>query len=94
MIHVNQYGFPRRNKAGEMINKTAQVQLNKNLQTGDIAKAIVLSGKNAGIQRYSFQYTNKKCLKSMVANSLVPDFSYRLYQLRHTKDADLCQMKN
>ncbi len=54
MIHVNQYGFPRRNKAGELINKTTQVQLSKDLQIGDLVKAVVTSGKHSRIQRDDF----------------------------------------
>ena len=48
VIHVDKYGFPRRNKADQLVRKSALVKQVKGFQTGDIVKAVVLTGKKAG----------------------------------------------
>jgi 5-methylcytosine-specific restriction endonuclease McrA len=49
VIQVDKYGFPRRNKAGELVRLSAEVKRIKGFQTGDIVRAIVPSGKKAGV---------------------------------------------
>jgi 5-methylcytosine-specific restriction endonuclease McrA len=49
VIHVDQFGFPRRNKANQLVRKSALVKLVKGFQTGDIVKAVVTKGKKIGL---------------------------------------------
>ena len=48
VIQVDSCGFPRKNKSGELIRKSALVKQVKGFQTGDIVKAIVTKGKKIG----------------------------------------------
>ena len=41
VIHVDKYGFPRRNKKGDLVRKSAKVKTVKGFQTGDIVRATV-----------------------------------------------------
>ncbi|MDJ0741847.1 MAG: hypothetical protein QNJ32_00640 [Xenococcaceae cyanobacterium MO_167.B27] len=45
MIHVDKFGFPRRNKSGELVRKSAHIKQVKGFQTGDMVRAIVPKGK-------------------------------------------------
>ncbi len=47
-IHVDKFGFPRRNKANQLVRKSALVKTVKGFQTGDIVRAIVTKGKKIG----------------------------------------------
>ena len=44
VIHVDKYGFPRKNKSGELVRKSALVKQVKGFKTGDIVKAVVTKG--------------------------------------------------
>ncbi len=48
VIHVDKFGFPRRNKSNQLVKKSALVKSVKGFQTGDIVKAIVTKGLKAG----------------------------------------------
>ena len=48
IIHVDKFGFPRINKSGELVRKSALVKRVKGFQTGDIVKAVVTGGKKIG----------------------------------------------
>ena len=48
VIHVDKFGFPRRNKSGELVRKSAKVKQFLGFQTGDLVKAIVTKGKKKG----------------------------------------------
>ena len=48
VIHVDKFGFPRLNKHGELVKKSAPVKEVKGFQTGDIVKAVVTKGKKIG----------------------------------------------
>ncbi|MDJ0743510.1 MAG: RNA-guided endonuclease IscB [Xenococcaceae cyanobacterium MO_167.B27] len=45
VIHVDKFGFPKRNKSGELVKKSALIKSIKGFRTGDIVKAIVPKGK-------------------------------------------------
>ena len=47
-IHVDSYGFPKRNKKGELVRKSALIKQVKGFQTGDIVRAVVTKGKKIG----------------------------------------------
>lgn len=49
IIHVDKYGFPRRNAKGQLVRKSALIKVVRGFQTGDIIRAIVTSGKKIGI---------------------------------------------
>ncbi|MGK7915742.1 MAG: RNA-guided endonuclease IscB [Prochloraceae cyanobacterium] len=48
VIHVDKFGFPRKNKSGELVRKSALVKKVKGFGTGDLVKAIVTKGKKIG----------------------------------------------
>ncbi|MDJ0746875.1 MAG: RNA-guided endonuclease IscB [Xenococcaceae cyanobacterium MO_167.B27] len=48
IVHVDKFGFPRINKSGELVRKSALVKQVKGFQTGDIVKAVVTGGKKIG----------------------------------------------
>ena len=48
MIHVDKFGFPRRNKSGELVRKSAHIKQVKGFQTGDMVRVIVPKGKKIG----------------------------------------------
>ena len=48
IIHVDKYGFPRRNAKGQLVRKSALVKAVKGFQTGDIVRAVVPKGKWQG----------------------------------------------
>ncbi|MGK7916162.1 MAG: RNA-guided endonuclease IscB [Prochloraceae cyanobacterium] len=48
VIHVDKFGFPRRNKFNQLIRKSALIKTVKGFQTGDIVKAIITKGKKIG----------------------------------------------
>ena len=48
VIHVDKFGFPRTNKSGELVRKSALVKEVKGFQTGDLVKAVVTKGKKKG----------------------------------------------
>ncbi len=41
VIHVDKFGFPRRNKKGDLVRKSAKAKTVKGFQTGDIVRATV-----------------------------------------------------
>jgi 5-methylcytosine-specific restriction endonuclease McrA len=48
VIHVDKYGFQRRNKSGELVRKSALVKEVKGFRTGDMVKAVVTAGTKIG----------------------------------------------
>lgn len=48
VIHVDKHGFPRRNRASQLVRKSALVKTLRGFQTGDIVKALVTKGKKIG----------------------------------------------
>ncbi len=48
VIHVDKFGFPRRNKSNQLVRKSALVKSVKGFKTGDIVRAVVTKGKKIG----------------------------------------------
>ena len=48
VIHVDSYGFPRLNKSGKLVRKSALLKQVNGFQTGDLVKAVVTKGKKIG----------------------------------------------
>ena len=48
VVHVDKYGFPRRNKSGQLVRKSALIKTVRGFQTGDIVRAIITKGKKIG----------------------------------------------
>ena len=48
VIHVDKHGFPRTNKQGNKVRKSALFKQVKGFKSGDIVKAVVLKGKYQG----------------------------------------------
>ena len=86
VIHVDKFGFPRRNKSGELVRKSALVKQVKGFQTGDIVKAVITKGKKIG------SYLGKVAVRSCgsfnikTVTQTVQGISHKYCQQVHRKD--------
>ena len=85
VIHVDKYGFPRRNKANQLVRKSALVKRVKGFQTGDIVKAAILNGKYQGsyFGRVAIRTSGSFDIKS---NVLTVRANYKYCTLVHRND--------
>ncbi|MGB3402457.1 MAG: RNA-guided endonuclease IscB [Microcoleaceae cyanobacterium] len=85
-IHVDQFGFPRKNKANQLVRKSALVKSVKGFQTGDIVKATVNKGKKIG------SYLGKVAIRSSGSFNIktvaktVQGINYKYCKQVHRKD--------
>ena len=86
VIHVDKYGFPRRNQAGLKVRKSALVKQVKGFQTGDIVKAVVTKGKKMGfyLGRVAIRTTGSFNIKTV--SETVQGISYKYCKQVHRKD--------
>ena len=86
VIHVDKYGFPRRNQAGLGVRKSALVKQVKGFQTGDIVKAVVTKGKKIGLYlgRVAIRTTGSFNIKTV--SETVQGISYKYCKQVHRKD--------
>ena len=86
VIHVDKFGFPRRNKAYQLVRKSALIKVVKGFQTGDIIKAVVTKGKKIG------SYLGKVAIRSSGSFNIktvaetVQGINYKYCQQVHRKD--------
>ncbi|MGK7899581.1 MAG: RNA-guided endonuclease IscB [Xenococcus sp. (in: cyanobacteria)] len=89
IIHVDKFGFPRKNKSGELVRKSALVKKVKGFQTGDIVRAVVTKGKKIG------SYLGKVAIRSSGSFNIktvaetVQGISYKYCSTVHRKDGYL-----
>ncbi|MGF1490506.1 MAG: RNA-guided endonuclease IscB [Prochloraceae cyanobacterium] len=86
VIHVDKYGFPRRNKANQLVRKSALVKTVKGFQTGDIVKAVVTKGKKIGtyLGRVAIRTTGSFNIKTVTKT--VQGINYKYCKQIHRKD--------
>ena len=105
VIHVDKFGFPRRNKSGELVRKSAHIKQVKGFQTGDMVRAIVPKGKKidrGGCSRLESisnhgvgSYLGKIAVRSSgsfnikTVNQTVQGISYKYCSIVHRKDGYL-----
>lgn len=93
-IHIDKYGFPRRNKAGKLVRKSAEVKAIKGFKTGDTVKAIVPSGKKPGIHIGRVAVRSSGSFNIATINGLASGINYKHCTFIHKKDGYLCQVKS
>lgn len=86
VIHVDKYGFPRRNKAGELVRKSALVKEVKGFKTGDMVKAVVTSGTKIGtyVGRVAVRTTGSFNIST--AAGTIQGISHKYCKAIHRKD--------
>lgn len=89
VIHVNKFGFSRKNKSGELVRKSALVKQVKGFQTGDIVKAIVTKGKKIGsyLGKVAIRSTGSFNIKTVTET--VQGINYKYCSIVHRKDGYL-----
>ena len=89
VIHVDKFGFPRTNKSGELVRKSALVKEVKGFQTGDIVKAIVTKGKKIGsyLGKVAIRSTGSFNIKTVTKT--VQGINYKYCSIVHRKDGYL-----
>ena len=86
VIHVDKFGFPRRNKSGELVRKSAYFKRVKGFQTGDIVKALVTKGKKNGSYLGRVAVRSSGSFNIKTVTQIVQGISYKYCQQIHRKD--------
>jgi 5-methylcytosine-specific restriction endonuclease McrA len=86
VIHVDKYGFPRRNKTGSLVRKSALVKNVKSFKTGDIVKAVVIKGKKVGsyLGKVAIRSTGSFNIKTV--SETVQGVNYKYCKQIHRQD--------
>ncbi len=89
VIHVDKYGFPRRNKALQLVRKSALIKSVKGFQTGDIVKAVVTKGKKIGsyLGKVAIRSTGSFNIKTVAQT--VQGINYKYCSIVQKKDGYL-----
>lgn len=85
-IHIDKYGFPRKNKAGKLVRKSAEIKTVKGFQTGDIVKAVVTKGKKIGsyLGRVAIRTSGSFNIKTVT--QIVQGISHKYCKQIHRQD--------
>ncbi len=86
VIHVNKNGFPRLNRTGNQVRKSAQIKQVKGFQTGDIVKAIVTQGKKIGFYLGKVAVRSSGSFNIKTIKETVQGISYKYCISIHRKD--------
>ena len=86
VIHVNKFGFPRRNKAGSKIRKSALVKQVKGFQTGDIVRAVVTKGKKIGSYLGKVAVRSSGSFNIKTVSETVQGINHKYCKRIHQKD--------
>ncbi len=86
VIHVDKYGFPRINKAGSLIRKSALVKNVKGFKTGDIVKAVVTKGKKIGSYRGLVAVRSSGSFNIKTVSETVQGINHKYCKQIHRKD--------
>ena len=86
IIQVDKHGFPRTNKEGNKVRKSALLKQVKGFQTGDIVKALVTKGKKIGtyLGKVSVRTTGSFNIKTL--KGTVQGINWKYCSLVHRKD--------
>ncbi|MDJ0578250.1 MAG: RRXRR domain-containing protein, partial [Xenococcaceae cyanobacterium MO_234.B1] len=85
-IQVDSYGFPRLNKAGNKVRKSALIKQVKGFQTGDIVKAVVTKGKKIGSYLGKVAIRSSGSFNIKTVTQTVQGISYKYCKQVHRKD--------
>ncbi|MDJ0712819.1 MAG: RNA-guided endonuclease IscB [Prochloraceae cyanobacterium] len=86
VIHVDKHGFPRLNKTGNQVRKSAHIKQVKGFQTGDIVKAVVARGKKVGLYLGKVAVRSSGSFNIKTLKETVQGISYRYCTSIHRKD--------
>ena len=86
VIHVDKYGFPRTNKAGQLVRKSAKVKTVKGFQTGDIVRAVVTKGKKIGSYLGKVAVRSSGSFNIKTVSETVQGINHKYCQQVHRKD--------
>ncbi len=86
VIHVNKHGFPRLNKTGKPVRKSAYIKQVKGFQTGDIVKAVVSKGKKVGSYLGKVAVRSSGSFNIKTLKETVQGISYKYCISIHRKD--------
>ena len=89
VIHVNKFGFPRTNKSGIMVRKSALIKTVKGFQTGDIVSAVVPKGKKSGSYLGKVSVRSSGSFNIKTTSETVPGINYKYCSIVHRKDGYL-----
>ncbi len=86
VIHVDKFGFERRNKSGELVRKSALIKSVKGFQTGDIVSAVVTKGKKKGtyLGKVAIRSTGSFNIKTVTET--VQGINHKYCSIVHRKD--------
>ncbi len=86
VIHVDKFGFQRRNKSGELVRKSALIKSVQGFQTGDIVSAVVTKGKKQGtyLGRVAIRSTGSFNIKTVIQT--VQGINHKYCKQVHRKD--------
>ena len=85
VIHVDAFGFPRRNGKGALMGKSAVVKQVRGFQTGDIVRAVVTKGKKMGeyVGRVAVRTTGSFNIKTLAGT--IQGISHKYCSFVHKK---------
>ena len=86
VIHVDSYGFPRKNQANNLVRKSALIKQVKGFQTGDIVKAVVTKGKKIGCYLGKVAVRSSGSFNIKTFNQTVQGINYKYCKQIHRKD--------
>ena len=86
VVHVDKYGFPRKNKASQLVRKSAIVKQVKGFQTGDIVRAVVTKGKKIGSYLGKVAVRSSGSFNIKTVSETVQGISHRYCRQLHQKD--------
>ncbi len=86
VIHVDKHGFPRLNKTGNNVRKSALIKQVKGFQTGDIVRAVVVRGKKVGSYLGKVAVRSSGSFNIKTLKETVQGISYKYCTSIHRKD--------
>ncbi len=89
VIHVDKFGFPRTNKSGHKVRKSALIKTIKGFQTGDIVKAVVNKGKKIGSYLGKVAIRSSGSFNIKTTSETIQGINYKYCSIVHKKDGYL-----
>ena len=86
VIHVDKFGFPRRNKSNQLVRKSALAKSIKGFQTGDIVKAVVTKGKKTGSYLGKVSVRSSGSFNIKTVKQTVQGINHKYCKQVHQKD--------
>ena len=86
VIHVDKYGFPRKNKDNQLVRKSALIKSVKGFKTGDIVKAVVPKGKKIGSYLGKVSVRSSGSFNIKTVSQTVQGISYKYCKQIHLLD--------